>query len=56
MTQSQIKWAAEHDWFVSSKGDEVTVKETMYNHDANTQYDRETTFTSFKDLREWAGY
>ena len=56
MTQSQIKWAAEHDWFVKANGDEVVVSETMHNHDKNTQYDIETSFTSFTELKNWAGY
>lgn len=56
MTQSQIKWAAEHDWFSHTKDGAVVVSEQVYNEHTDTTTYVIETFTSFTELREWAGY
>ena len=49
MTRLQVRWASQHDWFISSKwrgnGYEVTV-----------QGHHPETFTNIERLKQWAGY
>lgn len=47
MTTQQIKWAAQHDWFVRQEGERIVVIED----------DGLATWVgTFRALREWAGY
>lgn len=59
MNSKQTEWAAQHDWFVSSTrvGDDdyaVTVVERTSG--PATSGERELDFTSYPELRAWAGY
>lgn len=56
MTQSQIKWAAEHDWFIKADGGDVVVNEVIYNPDTDEEQEMIIVFSSFTDLKNWAGY
>lgn len=54
MSQRQIQWASQHDWFVSAANGAVLVTcpfliGTTVGHEVRT-------FRSFADLRTWAGY
>ena len=59
LTAQQIKWAAQHDWFVCDNGDgTITVRDTYMvmgggpaRQDTLIWEDR-----SFAELRSWAGY
>lgn len=47
LTESQIQWASQHDWFVRRSGNQIIV----------IGYDGEMVWVgSFKQLRDWAGY
>lgn len=48
MTQQQIKWASQHDWFINANYNTVTV--------IDTQTGEIESFTDFKTLYNWAGY
>lgn len=52
MTQQQINWAQEHDWFICRAGNNsVTVRDyTSYG----VAYARK--FDDYAKLRAWAGY
>ena len=58
MTRNQVRWAATHDWFLSSseRNGSVTVADVRY--DAKTQAVTSSlrTFTDFRSLYAWAGY
>lgn len=57
MTQSQIQWAAQHDWFRRSYT--VTDGNGQTHHVAVVRpdgIDRRTHFDDFRSLYEWAGY
>lgn len=65
MTPNQIKWASEHDWYVSNTGCSVHVKEIVTRAAYTTKegihfpyavIERGITFNDFKELRDWAGY
>lgn len=57
MTQKQINWAAQHDWFVRADAEAgtVTVADRYTIGGLACQGD-DVTFTEFRALREWAGY
>ena len=61
MTFEQANWASKHDWFIKMNEScdgvsyTVTVSEVMYYKDQWTR-DRELVFTSYQELRNWAGY
>ncbi len=46
-TKNQIKWASEHDWFVSGDASKIVCNEDGIKN---------VEFTNFQLLREWAGY
>lgn len=53
MTQEQVEWAQQHDWYVACH----------WHHDGYEVVTRHDTdpklfcnFYDFKELREWAGY
>lgn len=59
MSEQQANWAASHDWFVSAwkSGDDwiVSAREVARAPSGKiTETHRE--FSSFQELREWAGY
>lgn len=59
LTQGQIAWARQHNWFVCDNRDgSITVRDTYYLDDtpAGVWLERPLVFTSFRLLREWAGY
>ena len=57
MTRQQIAWAEQHDWWLRSRlpapghfeGGSVVVRGECDEPD-------EVEFSSFRELREWAGY
>jgi hypothetical protein len=56
LTQSQVKWAASHDWFVQDNGDgTICVRDASTTNGVYTEtlvrWSR-----SFRALRDWAGY
>ena len=56
ITQSQIKWAKEHDWFRGvTCGGAVVVDVTTYGPNGDI-HPATALATSFKVLRELAGY
>ena len=60
MTQAQIRWAANHDWFVASvfSGTEqgALVEDRAYHPDRQLNTVEHRIFTDFRKLRAWAGY
>lgn len=55
ITQKQIKWASEHDWFVDANYDGIQALERLVNVDGSVK-ESVVVFTDFKELRDWAGY
>lgn len=58
LTAAQIRWAADHDWFVRDNGDQtITVVDRSYDA-ANDQLHEDVLVwdDTFAALREWAGY
>lgn len=52
MTQSQIKWASRHDWFMMDLG-----KGKIMVRDSWTGYDSVMIWAgTFRQLKVWAGY
>lgn len=49
MSEQQVKWASQHDWFVKAENGVITVWEE------ETKSAIEWVGT-FRQLREWAGY
>ena len=66
MTRNQVRWAATHDWFLSSTGagrrlgdtthHEVTVRDVQVNVTTGAVTERLRYFTDFRSLYAWAGY
>lgn len=56
MTDSQIKWASQHDWYVSNKSGYVFVNEVTYNSKTKQSETTLVSFNNFSDLHIWAGY
>ena len=68
MTPAQIKWASQHDWYISSNSDGVVVRDfdlepskyilingkPIKKEGAWVKIER--VFTDFQALYEWAGY
>ena len=52
-TSAQIKWASQHDWYISGSESQIVGRATEYPSDDERHY---ATFTNFKQLRDWAGY
>ena len=52
-TPNQIKWAAQHDWFVSVNDNGNIVAREVYS-DGSSNIVVHTG--SFQELRDWAGY
>ena len=54
-TEKQIKWASQHDWFISGNSESITVRNVVWGPDKKVVV---TTgfFSNFLDLRNWAGY
>lgn len=55
LTPAQVAWAREHDWFLSDDCGTVTVLDCYTTADG-VYVERERTFTSYSELRSWAGY
>lgn len=54
MTRNQIRWAAQHDWFIKDNGDgSVTVLELQA---LGGRVFTVGIISNFKELRDWAGY
>ena len=60
MTVSQVRWASQHDWFLSSKatstGFKVTVEDFVYRVTTGQYESAKTIFTDINELKAWAGY
>jgi hypothetical protein len=51
-TAAQIKWASEHDWFVSvNDNGNIVCRDEYWDGTSNI-----VVHNSFQDLRDWAGY
>lgn len=55
MTASQLRWAAQHDWFISVVYDDIENESGVYVRgcDSGEVID---CFFCFDTLKEWAGY
>ena len=49
MTNNQIKWASQHDWYIGTANGSVTVRGDTGEADT-------LTFSDFGSLHHWAGY
>ena len=47
-TESQVKWASQHDWFLGGDSNYIVCR--------GEYGDQRVSFTNFKQLRDWAGY
>lgn len=61
LSKQQIKWASQHDWFVSQQVDpqgngSVVVEDVMYNWIKDTSIVTNKTFSDIEELKAWAGY
>ena len=59
LTEAQIKWASEHDWFVRRDGDQIIVADRWTEFRDGTANYVEIVMPwllSFRELRDWAGY
>tara|TARA_R110000822_G_scaffold53019_2_gene136851 strand:- start:493 stop:675 length:183 start_codon:yes stop_codon:yes gene_type:complete len=60
VNKQQIRWASQHDWFVSSECIEgegvVTVIDYISSETQPELYLTHPVFTDYKELKEWAGY
>lgn len=59
LTNGQIAWARQHDWFIRDNGDgSITVRDVYCLDDTprGVWLERPLIFTSFRLLRAWAGY
>ena len=56
MTDSQIKWASQHDWYVSNNSGNVFVNDVVYNSKTKQSETTLVSFNNFSDLYLWAGY
>ena len=56
MTDSQIKWASQHDWYVSSNSGNVFANDVVYNSKTKQSETTLVSFNNFSDLYTWAGY
>jgi len=52
-TEKQIQWASEHDWFISGNGNQIVGRAWEFRSDDERHF---VTFTSWNQLRDWAGY
>lgn len=56
LTQSQVKWAKSHDWFIASNGN---VQDGFSILVEDREAGKASTYARFRDfalLRAWAGY
>ena len=51
LTNYQIKWASDHDWFLLAKHGSVFVRNDLEGH-----FDGYLVFNDIEKLRAWAGY
>lgn len=57
LTEQQIRWATDHDWFVGRNGDgSIMVRETLVYRDGTVTRETFRWEQSFAALRVWAGY
>jgi hypothetical protein len=62
MTQAQIDWASQHDWFVRAFDVDLSKREygcecrEVISYNDGTVTDEPIIFSDFKQLKEWAGY
>lgn len=59
LTEQQVKWASQHDWFVReqvwNEQLSVVVEATLHNAELG-YYTEQQEFADFQELRDWAGY
>ena len=56
LTEKQIKWASQHDWFIESGADGTILVKDSYVLDS-VLYEPILKWTgTFAELRAWAGY
>ena len=57
MTDKQIRWAKQHDWFVAvcADGESILAVDIQYHRDGTVTTDS-VAFRDFYKLRNWAGY
>lgn len=53
LTKQQIRWASQHDWFISEaeQGQSVIVRDY---HPSGEEFF--PTYSNFEKLKQWAGY
>lgn len=55
LTERQIAWASQHDWFIDADVTGVMVNEILV-HENGTVLESVKSFSDFQQLRTWAGY
>ena len=56
MTEQQIKWASEHDWFVRRDGDQIIVADRWAQDGEIHEVVTPWLLSFLRELREWDGY
>lgn len=56
MTNRQIAWAAQHDWFLCARDGRVFCVCRVTFSDGRPAEDEFADFDNITDLRAWAGY
>jgi hypothetical protein len=56
LTEAQITWAEQHDWFGGRVGDTIEVVDRWVDATGTSGEDRIIWSKSFRELRLWAGY
>jgi len=53
-SKNQIKWASQHDWFVSGNESQIVCRSEYFQSGKVTI--ETVVHTDFQTLRDWAGY
>ncbi len=51
MSYLQILWASHHDWYMTTRGNRVLVRDYTTDGELTTRW-----FSDFSKLKMWAGY
>lgn len=56
LTEEQIKWAKQHDWFCCDNNDgSIHVFDQQIEYDDHFEYKYIKTFNNFHELQKWTG-
>ena len=56
MTKQQIRWAADHDWFIRGRDNWVEVRDFEWDDNIQEYDEVYLKFDDIYELRAWAGY